>query len=154
MRTDIIAGRSSGMIDHRIGRLRAVRAHLCNPAPTGATAAVAFDAEPSIPRLSAAATPGEIAETLGEHGVVVVENLVDPSHMRRVEDELADKGVFYGEPGSFARSDTTRNAGKALRWLTWTWAPATCIPTWGSLPVNPPLPTFWIVRRPASPTSA
>ena len=95
-------------------RLRSLSAHLRSPAPAEAAAAPAVDAEPIIPRLSAAASPAEIAETLGAHGVVVVENLVEPSHMQRVEDELADKDIFYGEQGSFARSDTSRNAGKAL----------------------------------------
>ena len=46
--------------------------------------------------------------------MVIIENVVDPAAVEAVTSQLADKEVFYGEEGSFARHDTTRNAAKAL----------------------------------------
>lgn len=46
--------------------------------------------------------------------MVIVENLVDRASVEAVRTQLADKDKFFGEEGSFARSDTSRNAAKAL----------------------------------------
>ena len=55
-----------------------------------------------------------VSAALGSHGVVVVERLVSPMLAAAAVRELTGKGKFYGQPGSFARDDTSRNAGKPL----------------------------------------
>ena len=46
--------------------------------------------------------------------MVIVEQLVDTAAVEAVRVQLADKDKFFGEEGSFARMDTSRNAAKAL----------------------------------------
>jgi ectoine hydroxylase-related dioxygenase (phytanoyl-CoA dioxygenase family) len=106
-------------MDTRRGRecgavIRTVNAHLASGKGDVATD-VSVETLAELPRLDGSHVgPQVIADTLGKHGVVVVENLASPELMDRVVMELDGKGVFYGAPGSFARNDTSRNAAKPL----------------------------------------
>ena len=68
-----------------------------------------------IPRLSADASPDEVAQALRARGVVVIERLIPEALMDSMLEELAFvKGVFHGAVGSFAGHQTLRNACKPL----------------------------------------
>lgn len=69
-----------------------------------------------LPRLDGKTTTADdVARQLEEYGVVVIEGLVDSEAMETLRQDLDNVGgKFFGKPGSFAGSNTVRNAGKPL----------------------------------------
>lgn len=85
-----------------------------------ATLGVAWHAEASahcardLPRLSATASPLEVAETLQTYGAVVIERRASNQTMVSLSSDLQRGERFYGSKGAFATAETTRNPAKPL----------------------------------------